>query len=118
MTVAANLPQAAGLAFDNLQVKWLSNQLKTSLFRFWNSALFISPFPESDPNNHPVSNWLTLIATLSDRMAQTQVPIDQMTLAAEYVYRICWMTEALRAAGLITTGQSNAILGSYNAEIG
>jgi hypothetical protein len=116
MSIAATLPQAAGLSFDNLQVKWLANQLKNALGNFWPQLL--SQFPESSANNHPVSNWLALIANLQDQMTQSSVPIDQLTLAAEYIYRICWMTEALRVQSLITAPQAAAVLGAYNGSFG
>lgn len=116
MTIATTLPQAAGLAFDNLQLKWLSNHLKDSLFSFWNPLLPL--FPDINDATHPISNWLTIIATFQDLITQTGVPIDQLTLAAEYVYRVCWMTEVLRVSGTITAPLAATVLGTYNGSFG
>ena len=116
MTIALNLTNAAGLAFDNLQVKWLSNHLKDSLQNFWIPLLPL--FPDINDAQRPVSNWLIIIATFSDLISQTSVPISDLTLAAEYVYRMCWMTDVLRASGAITSAQATAVLGAYNGNIG
>lgn len=120
MSIAATLPEAAGLSFDNLQVKWLSNQLRNALLNFWSqlSSPSTGPFLDGVANNHPIGNWLALIASLQSLMKQSNVPIDQMTVAAEYIYRICWMTETLRTQQLITTPQAAAVLAAYNGSFG
>ena len=114
MTTALTLPQAAGLAFDNLQVKWLigGSLLKNRINQFWGFSK--SLFPDQAASGRPVANWLTLIAGLESVMPSSQAPIGQLTTAAEYVYRTCWMAEALRVQSLITSAQATALLANYN----
>lgn len=116
MTTATTLPQAAGLTFDNLSVWWqIPSQLKVRLGLFWGNV--IVQFPDNLEKGRPVANWVTLLANLADQMGALAT-IDQLGLASEYVYRICWMTEQLRVQGLITTGQATSVLGSYNGAFG
>jgi hypothetical protein len=114
-----NLQNAAGESFNNLQVKWLGNNLKSALTAFWQAT--INTFPEQDVNGHPVANWLAVISSLATNMPAAGVPYDQLTMAADYVYRLCWMTEYLAGAGLITAVQAstgpNSILVQYNATL-
>lgn len=116
MATATSLAQAAGQAFDNLHIRWLANQLKSVLAAF--SQATLPTFPESAPNSNPVSNWLTLVGALAQPMPATNVPIDQLTDAAEFVYRLCWMASFLQTSGGITNAQANFLLASYNAIIG
>lgn len=116
MATATSLAQAAGQAFDNLHIRWLANQLKSVLTIFSQTAL--PTFPESAPDSNPVSNWLTLIAALAAPMPATNVPIDQLTLAAQFVYRLCWMASFLQSSGGITNTQATFLLATYNAIIG
>jgi hypothetical protein len=116
MATATTLSQAAGQAYDNLHIRWLANQLKSVLASF--SAATLNTFPQSAPSNNPVSNWLTLIAALAAPMPATNVPIEQLTEAAEFVYRLCWMANFLQSTGGITNTQANFLLASYNAIIG
>ena len=116
MATATSLAQAAGQAFDNLHIRWLANGLKSVLTLFWENTL--ATFPESQQDANPVSDWLTLIAALAAPMPATNVPIEQLTTAAEYVYRLCWMASFLQSSGGITNTQANFLLASYNAIIG
>ena len=116
MATALSLAQAAGQAFDNLYVQWLSNNLKSVLTGFWQTT--IDTFPQSAPDSNPVSNWLVLIAALADPMAASFVPLAQLTQAAEYVYRVCWMASFLQSSGGITNAQATFLLAQYNAIIG
>lgn len=116
MATATTLAQAAGQAFDNLHIRWLANGLKSVLTAFWQQTL--PTFPESEPNSHPVSNWLTLIAVIADDIPATNVPVDQLTIAAQRLYRLCWMGSVLQQSGGITNAQAAFLLASYNAIIG
>jgi hypothetical protein len=116
VTAAVTLAQAAGQAFDNLSARYVAGQLKTRLTIFWGDNL--TNFPEAEPDSHPVSNWLILIASLADQMPTGTPPLTQLTAAAEAVYRLCWMASFLQSTGAISTAQANALLGSYNAIIG
>jgi hypothetical protein len=116
MAAAANLVQAAQDSANNLQVKWLANTLKPALLGFWTDA--INTFPEQIVDNHPVSNWLAVISSISERMPASGVSFDQLIDSVQAVYRVCWMTNQLRNQGLISTAQAqvgpSSILGSYN----
>jgi hypothetical protein len=116
MAHAISLAQAAGQAFDNLNVRFQADLLKAVLTQFWQAT--INLFPESDVNSHPVSNWITVIAALADPMPVTDVPLEQLTDAAEFVYRLCWMASFLQSSGGITNGQATSLLGFYNIIIG
>jgi hypothetical protein len=116
MATATSLAQAAGQAYDNLHIRWLANGLQSTLTIFWQTT--IDTFPEAAPNSNPVSNWLTLIAALAAPMPATNVPIDQLTQAAEFVYRLCWMASFLQSSGGITNTQAAFLLATYNVIIG
>lgn len=115
MPAALTLEAAAGQAFDNLQIRWLANQLRTNLTLFWQQTL--PTFPQGQAEAHPVSNWLTVLAALSSQLPATNVPIDQLTLAAEAVYRLCWMASFLQDSGGISSAQGTVILSAYNVLI-
>jgi hypothetical protein len=116
MATATTLSQAAGQAFDNLHIRWLANGLQSVLAAF--SATTLPSFPESQPNANPVSNWLTLIAALAQLIPATNAPIQDLTQAAEYVYRLCWVANFLQSTGDITNTQATFLLASYNTIIG
>jgi hypothetical protein len=116
MATALTLAQAAGQAYDNLHVRWLANQLKQTLTVFWETTLPI--FLESEPDSHPVSNWLTLIAGLAAPMPTTHVPLVQLSRAADFVFRLCWMANFLQSTGGISNAQATFLLQSYNVIIG
>lgn len=115
MPFAANLAQAAGMTFDNMQLWWITNQLKVRLDQFWSGVL--SDFPESDVTSHPVSNWLTVIASLADTFPSI-MNLTQLTQAAEAVYRLCWMASYLQGTGGISNTQAVNLLSGYNSTIG
>jgi|SRR5262245_31551616 len=115
MAIATDLSRAAGQAFDNLHTRWLANQLLVNLTTFCQQAIQV--FPQSLPNSNPVSNWITVLWAFSSQLAATNVPLEQLTQAAEYVYRLCWMAYSLIGNG-ITTAQASFLLGRYNVFIG
>lgn len=114
MPIAANLAQAAGMTFDNMQIWWIANQLQARLDQFWSGIL--PTFPESDETSHPVSNWLTVIASLTQTFP-TIMNLTQLTQAAEAVYRLCWMASYLQGTGGITSSQAVDLLSAYNGTI-
>lgn len=112
MTAALNLPEAAGAAFDNLQLKWVSDNLKSSMTIFASNVKFIGS--EAEVNTHPIRNWFALISSLATQLGVSDVPIGDLTVSAEYVYRICWVTQQLRDQNLITINQATDMLTAYN----
>lgn len=115
MATALSLDQAAGQAFDNLQIRWFANQLKTAIIQFCQQTLII--FPQSQVTGNPVSNWITVFWSLGEQMPSTNVPIEQLTFAAEILYRLCWMAFSLIGNG-INAPQGSALLTRYNLLIG
>lgn len=118
MATALTLSQAAGQAFDNLHIRWLANQLGGASGRislFCQAALPI--FPNSLAGGLPVANWLSVFFSLGVQLPTTNVPIDQLTEAAQILYRLCWMAFSLIGNG-ITTTQAAQLLAQVNAIIG
>lgn len=112
MAAQLNLAAAAGAAFDNLQIWWGTNNLKSRLQLFWTSIL--PTFVDADVPSRPVSNWITVLAALTSQLAATNVPIGQLTESADVVYRLCWMAQALKDMGQITPTQASSLLAFYN----
>lgn len=116
MATAADLEEAAGQATDNLSAKWVAGTLKTNLTAFYTALL--PTFPESERASHPISNWLILIASITAKMEAGNsflvVPYTDLVTAANYVYRLCWMTNQLNVETVITGAQAAAVLAAYN----
>lgn len=112
MAPALTLLQAAGIAYDNLYVKWQLNQLKVRLQNFCSG---VSPtFPDGDERTRPIGNWLIPIRALAEEIPTVDVELDDLTAAAQMVYRICYLGSQLEANGQITAGQGAALLLQYN----
>ena len=118
MTVAATLEEAAGLAYTNVSLKQAAQTLQPSINAFWTTLNAPGLFQDQKPNDHPVANWLAIIADLAVNMATPDATINEVNAAAQYVYRICLVTAALYASALITNAQQLAVLASYNTNLG
>jgi hypothetical protein len=115
VTVAANLKEAAQDAFGNLNTLWLATTLKAKLALFCDAALPI--FPQERDNNHPVSNWTTLLDALQDAMPASPTFLD-LNAAVDQLYRLCWIGYYLQGQSLITSAQATALLAAYNLQFG
>lgn len=118
MATALTLAQAAGQAYDNLHIRWLSNQLGGDggvIILLCRAALPI--FPESLPGGVPVSNWLTVFYALGAQLPASNVTINQLTEAAQVLYRLCWMASVLVGNG-ISTAQGTQLLAIVNTIVG
>lgn len=117
MPPAATLVEAAEQSFTRLQTLFLAGTIKAKLTLFA-SRLLIATFPQAEPNNHPQSNWLTLLYVVASRMSSTPADItyDELEQSAEYLYRMCWMTDESNTEGLITNTQATAVLTEYNLD--
>jgi hypothetical protein len=123
MASAADLTQAAGQAFDNLFPLWAAgdNLLKSALALFAEDVLPI--FPDPDPVGRPLGNWAIFMSSLANLMPTvaivvppTKIEYEQLVLATDYVYRICWIgSRPTPGAPAITSGQQAALLAAYNA---
>ena len=126
MATATTLDQAAAQAYNNLFPKWVAGApLPASLLAFTN-PLILNPdiFPEETPDFHPVSNWCALIQSITKQMISFVGPpfvpgqgisYALLNTAANYVYRMCWMTLFLQQHGFISAPQGAAVLAAYNA---
>jgi hypothetical protein len=116
MAPAANLLEAAGIAYDNLYVRWQLNQLKIRLNNF--VAGVTATFPDGDANSRPIGNWLIPIRALGEVIPSVGVELDDLTAAAQMIYRICYLGSQLEASGQISAAQGNALLLQYNGQFG
>jgi hypothetical protein len=123
MAFAVDLRQAAGQAFDNLFALWVlgENRLKNALAAF---STDVGPiFPDSEPVGRPLGNWTIFMASLAATMPSfgitippSKIPYEQLVLATDYVYRICWLGAGPTSESpQITLAQENALLAAYNA---
>ena len=114
MTIAANLREAAGLAYENLYIPWQTNLLKAKLnnFNFQLNGTFL----DAVPTDRPVGNWFIPSTALARAMPSANVSLSDLNAAAQLIYRICWATDAARNTSppLITLAQYNAVLTAYN----
>lgn len=119
---AATLQEAAGLAFGNVSTAWRAGNLKTHLTAFWEEADPL--FPDQALNNHPIANWIAMIAAVANECPTQDGTKDTrfaqfpyMNSAALYVYKLCWLASYFETEGLITNAQAVALLAAYNAHL-
>jgi hypothetical protein len=123
--IAVDLLDAANLTPQNLRVLWEADTLRPRMIAFWEA---INPsFQEQIQNDHPVADWIAVIAALSpsilpfaDNTNPGATPwsggtITTFELAVDYVYRLCKFSFYYT---LITATQKTAILTAYNAQFG
>jgi hypothetical protein len=116
-TVAANLQQAAGLAYDNVHAKsLLSQQLRHAMETLCFDLFPL--FPDSAPNGRPFANWLTVFNATAITITTVRPSIVQTQIVAEQLYKLCWLADALRGLSQISASQATAILASYNTRFG
>lgn len=117
MSVAVDLLDAANKAPQNLRAKWVANTLQTAVTNF--AADLATTFVEQTPNDRPIGDWLAIIAAFAPSIlpfaSTTAGTITQVSLAYDYVYRLCKFAYYYHAQGLITNTQRTAILTAYNA---
>lgn len=123
MTVAATLLEAANLTPQNLRPLWEGDTLQAKMDAFWKA---INPvFEEQIQNDHPVGDWIAIIAALTPSILPFAANADPgatpwaggtittFSLAVDYVYRLCKFAFYYM---LITPAQKAAILTAYNAQ--
>lgn len=113
---ALTLAEAAGAAFDNLQIRWNNNGLKSALTQFFNNGNPL--FPDSEPDSQALGDWFIPLGSLATNMAATNVPILELTQAAQIVYRLCWLAQVFKDNGSISSTQATTLLAYYNLFIG
>ncbi len=110
---ASSLVDAANKSYTDLYALWVATTLKAKLTSFYAAAQVIFP-DQTAAAVAPCNNWLSLIASLYTTMAAT-VAYQDMNTSANYVYRLCWVANALETQGLVTSAQATALLAAYNA---
>lgn len=115
MATALNLQQAAGQAYDNLHIRWLANQMRSRCILLCQNT--VSIFPEQLPGGLPVANWIAILWAQAVKFPSSNVPISDLTIAAESLYRMCWMGFSIINNG-ITTTQASLLLAQVNSIIG
>lgn len=123
MAVAVDLLDAANKTSQNLRPLWEADTLKAKMIAFWQQ---LQPsFQEQTPNDHPIINWISIIAAFSpfilnfaDRAAPGITPysggtITTFSTSVDYIYRICKFGFYYQ---LITPTQKAALLAAYNAQ--
>lgn len=118
MAIAVNLDDAATKTPTNLVTLWAADTLQARMIQFWQQALPL--FPESDPNSHPLANWLVLIASFAPSILPSNYPAGQGTngtivtleISIDYVYRLCKFGSSYP---FLTLDQNTGLLAAYNA---
>ncbi len=116
MSTATTLAKAAGMTFDNLQVKWLTGFLSITTQFFGQQVVAL--FPESNMNARPVANWGTILRSVASQIPSGIPPVTDLNNAAQIIYRLCWMGSQLQTQGLITTAEATSLLVDYNSTVG
>ena len=110
MATAANLTQAAKQSWDNLTPSAIAGTLRADLLAF---CVAIGPlYPQGDLSAHPVANWIAVLHAFAQNMASTSNEWPLLRIAADYVYRLCFMAAQLTTALPTATTQT---LAAYNA---
>lgn len=114
MAAAANLFQAGQQSWVNLSPLATAGTLRTKLLTFVST---IAPsFTQGAPGDHPVANWIAILWAFAQTMSATAGHWDQLRIATDYLYRLCFMGEQSNSQGLITPTQYNLVLATYNAQ--
>jgi hypothetical protein len=117
----ANLQDAASNAYAHLGNTWKNGDLKTKLTAFY--VAINGTFEEQTPNDHPIGNWIALIAGVAGEcpsaftdIADQYAQFPYLNAAAQYVYRLCWLADYLEDQLFISSAQAAAVLAAYNAQ--
>lgn len=120
MATATTLEQAAKQAWANLAVLATAGTLRAQLIAFCTTVRpLFNGNAGANPGDHPTANWIAVLWAFADQMDAVADDWPALRVAADYVYRLCFMTEQARTGNtppLITQAQYDAVLASYNAE--
>jgi hypothetical protein len=114
MATAASLSQAAKQSWVNLAPLEAAGTIRPKLLAF--IAAITGQFNDGNPGDHPMRNWIAVLWQFADQMSVTADHWDELRIAAEYLYRLCFMGEQSNVQALITPAQYNAVLAAYNAQ--
>lgn len=110
MATALTLTQAAKQTWENLTPLAIAGTLRQSLLTFCQTCIDLYPQPLTA--GHPVANWLAILYGFATDMASTASEWPLLRIAADYVYRLCFMAEQLTTA---LPTETTATLAAYNA---
>ena len=113
MATAPTLLAAAGQAFDNLYIRWQTNQLRVRVIAFCTAAALT--FPDDNARSRPVGNWLIVIRGYVEPLPAVSIELDDLNALAQQIYRICYLASQLNTSGDVTNAQATALLANYNA---
>ncbi len=109
MATANDLLEAAQQTYQWLTPLAASGGLRAALLPFCVEVL--TAFPQALAAGHPVANWAAVIYAFATDMAATANDWSLLRIAADYVYRICFM--GLELEPLLPT-EAQALLDAYN----
>lgn len=107
---APDLPTAAKEAWDNLQPLAIAGTLRANLLAFCDTCIPL--YPQGLIAGHPVANWLSVLQGFATTMASTPNEWPLLRIAADYLYRLCFMAAQLTSA---LPAETTATLNAYNA---
>lgn len=121
MATATDLLDAALETPSNLYTLWAADTLQARVTSF--ASDLIDDFPQDNADNHPIANWLAIIAAFAPTILSYdnggsdlgQNTEQTFQTAVRYVYRICKLGYYYEDQGFITPAQAAAILAAYNA---
>ncbi len=110
MATAASLTQAAKQSWTNLSTLSIAGTLRARLLTFCSTILPL--YPQGEAAGHPVADWIAVLQGFATNMAATATNWPLLRIAADLVYRLCFMAEQLTTA---LPSQTTATLVAYNA---
>lgn len=114
----ATLKDAADNVWGDINSFWQVGTLKERTTDFYELLCVTNTtFPDGQPNNHPVANWLATLSgfvELTEEPAVTRMLLTDFTTIAKMLYRLLWMTKYLRDNGKLTSAQATAVLSAFN----
>ncbi len=111
MATAVDLTEAAQQSWDNLTVLAIAGTLRTRLLAF--CATCVPLYPQGEAAGHPVANWLAVLNGFATDMATTAGEWPLLRIAADLVYRLCFMAQQLTSS---LPTETTATLAAYNAQ--
>jgi hypothetical protein len=115
---AANLEDAANLAYARSSIRWTANTLRANFQTYVIACAAV--LTDATANDRSVGNWLAPMSALATNMnASTANPLEQelYNRCVDYLYRFNMAGAYAQAQGRITAAQATALLAAYNASI-
>lgn len=117
MADAVDLKGAASQCSVDITTRFYLNTLAADMLAYWKQISNTGLFVNQAPSDHPIINWLAIIAAITQVGFSTQNNILQVQNAINATFRMNWIAQGLDDAGFINTAQAAALLLSYNQHI-